>query len=336
MGLWGYVKRIKKLYSSIFFFMNFISVRRAFPRTITLPPYHLIPPSPFPSSSNIIISTLIALLLTSCYENKEGCLDVRSINFSIDADRECDGCCIYPQLKIAFEHKLSASSNTNLTYTDSIYLDGNNNQFRVRDIQFYVSNVRLVREDGSEVYPDDSLQVQLQAPGGIARTANIGDNVALINRSNFTPSEFGTFITTGKFTKVRFTIGLAGNYNQVIPSSLPDSVVNHPLENTTMYVNTDTGFIFNRLQLYNSAIKTDTTYNVFRVLTPHMVNIELALPTTLDVIEGRNVRVTVRINYLKWFEGVNLKSDLSAMVATKIVNNLQNSLSVSAVQLENL
>lgn len=290
----------------------------------------------FSAFQRISVILLFLILLTSCYENREGCLDVRATNFSIDADRECDGCCIYPQLKIAFEHKLTANSNANLTYTDSIYLDGNNNQFRVRDIQFYVSNVRLVREDGSEFYPTDSLQVQIQAPGGTPQTVNIGDNVALVNRNNFTPSEFGRFITTGKYTKVRFTIGLAGNYNRVIPTSLPDSVVNHPLENTAMYVNTDTGFIFNRLQIFNNALKTDTTYRNFRVLNPPTKDIELAFPNALQTIEGYNVRVTVRINYLTWFTGVNFKNDTEATVATKIVNNLQNSLSVSAVQLENL
>lgn len=281
------------------------------------------------------IFLFLLIILSGCYENREGCLDVRAINFGIDSDRECDGCCVFPQLKLAFEHKLNAGNAANLTYTDSVYTDGAGNQIRVRDIQFYVSNVRLVREDGVEIFPTDSLTVQIQVPGGMPQVANIGDNVALVNRNNFTPLEFGTFITTGKYTKVRFNMGLVGNYNRVIPSSLPDSVVNHPLENVTMYINTDTGFIFNRLQIFNSAAKTDTTYRSFRILNPQTNEIELALPATFQIIEGYNVRVTVRINYLSWFAGVNFKNDPEATAATKILNNLQNSLSVSAIQLEN-
>jgi hypothetical protein len=301
-----------------------------------------IPLSPYPPIAyefsgviRFILGIFLFFGITSCYEDRNGCLDLRATNFDIDADRECDNCCVYPQLKLAFEHKLSEdSAGINLTYNTSVYWDGAGNEFRVKDIQFYVSNAYLVREDGTEVYPSDSLNVRIQPPGGDARAQKIADNVALINRNNFTPAEMGRLVSSGNFTKIRFTIGLPDVLNQVIPNSLPDSLVNHPLENTTMYVNADTGFIFNRLQLFTSATLTDTLFTTYKIVQPDSVEVEL--PINLNIVEGFNPKVTVRINYLTWFQNVDLKNDTPASVATKLVQNLQNALTITGVEMEGL
>ncbi len=280
----------------------------------------------------LTIGFFLTFLLSGCYEDRKGCLDPRATNFDIDADRECDGCCVYPQLRLVFEHKLSPDSTANLTYNTEVYKDGVGNEFRVKDIQFYVSDARLVREDGTEVYPTDSLKVSVQPPGDIAQAAKISNNVALINRNNFTPAAMGRFITTGNFTKIRFTVGLKGLLNQVVPTSLPDSLVNHPLENTAMYISADSGFIFNRLQLFTTAAPTDTIFTTFKIRNPEFADIELPLGT--NVLEGFNIQVVIRINYLKWLAGVDLKNDNPATVATKITHNLQNAFSVTRVEMK--
>ena len=64
----------------------------------------------------LTIGFFLTFLLSGCYEDRKGCLDLRATNFDIDADRECDGCCVYPQLRLVFEHKLSPDSTANLTY----------------------------------------------------------------------------------------------------------------------------------------------------------------------------------------------------------------------------
>ncbi len=282
----------------------------------------------------LLFTYLPILLLSSCYENREGCLDSRATNFGIDADRECDNCCTFPQLKLVFEHKLLKDNAANLTYTDTIYKDDFDNEFRVKDIQFYVSNARLVRANGTEVYPTDSLNVNIQPPGSAAQAVKISNNVGLVNRNDFTALEMGTFITSGDFMKVRFNIGLNQILNQVIPTSLPDSVVNHPLENTAMYISADSGFLFNRLQLFNNPTKTDTTFRTIRIFQPDSVQVELPFLGGINILEGFNVRITLRINYLEWFKGINLKTDPPAMLATKISGNLRNSLTVTRVELQ--
>jgi len=287
-------------------------------------------PSPYPP---FLLLLLLILLFNACYNPREGCLDLRATNFEVDADRPCNRCCTYPQLLLVFEHKVQKDSAANLTYTTATYRDGAGNSFRIRDIQFYVSNARLVRADNSEVFPTDSLTVRIQPPGGTPQTATIADNVALVNRNNFSPAEMGTFLTTGSFAKVRFTLGLQPVQNQVLPNSLPDSVVNHPLENTGMYINPDTGFVINRLQLFNDLNQTDTTFTTFRLLQQDTVPVELPIPNPFNLVEGRDLRVIIRINYLDWFKNVNIKTDPPATVATKIRDNLRNAFSITRVEL---
>lgn len=267
-------------------------------------------------------------LLPSCYEPKEGCLDINATNFAVNADNACNNCCEYPILKLAISHKLTADSETNLNYNDSVYIDGAGNSFRIKNIQLFISNIRLVRADGTEVYPSGTVEARITKPDGTINDTTLANNFALVNRSIFNAAEIGTFSTEGTFNKIRFTLGIADPANRIIPASLP---AGHPLRTTGMYVNTDTGYVFNSLEWFNGI--ADTTTTLLRITTePYLREVEL--PLDANIIPGYDVRVTLRINYLTWFADVNLKTDLPATLATKFVNNASNSFSVVSVLLE--
>ncbi len=289
--------------------------------------YHIIP-SPY----HLFIILLIIFTSTSCYEPREGCLDINATNFEVDADRACSNCCTYPVLKFAVSHKLTADSETNLNYNDSVYVDGAGNAFRVKNIQFYISNVRLMREDGTEVRPSGLVETTIVEANGDRRDTMIANDIALVNRSTFSDYNLGTFVTEGKFTQIKFDLGLQSLANQALPSSLPTG---HPLRASGMYVNADTGYVFNRLEWFNSAAVSDTTTTLLKVATEqYRREVTLSIAGSGNVLEGFNVRIRLRINYLTWFENVNLKSDPPATLATKIMNNAANSFSVVAVELE--
>lgn len=271
----------------------------------------------------------LLLLLAGCYEPKEGCLDINAVNFSVKADRPCSSCCTYPTLRMAIAHKLTPNQETNLNFGDSIYTDGAGNRFRLRNIQFLISRVRLVRPDGTEVYPTDTVRVRLQQPNGIIADTVLANNFVLANRNIFTAAEIGTFATEGKFEKLRFTLGIRDVANRIVPTSLPDP---HPLRTEGMYANAETGYIFNRLEWFNHP--TDTI--VTRLLITGESNArEVEVPVNANVLPGFHVRVLLRVNYLLWFADVNLKNDLPAVLTTKFVNNAANSFSVTNVFLEN-
>ncbi|MDX1943255.1 MAG: MbnP family protein [Saprospiraceae bacterium] len=283
----------------------------------------------FKSPHPLILCLLLALNLnlTSCYEPKEGCLDINATNFAVDADNACNNCCEYPILKLAFLHKLNNNSENNLNYNDSIYLDGAGNSFRLKNIQFFISNVRLVRPDGTEVYPSDAIEVEI-TESGTKKDTILANNFAIVSRNIFNASAIGTFANGGSFSKIRFTLGLGDLSNQIIPTSLP---AGHPLRTTGMYVNADSGYVFNSLEWYNGA--SDTTTTLLKIATEsYLREVELPLmPPEVSILEGFDIRVTLRINYLTWFSDVNLKTDAPATLATKFVNNAANSIAVISV-----
>lgn len=289
------------------------------------------PPPLHPST--FLLSLVLALCLTACYEPKEGCLDLRARNFAVDADNACAGCCQYPALKLAVSHKVyNVARDTfyNLVYQDSVYQDGAGNNFRVQNIQFYISNLRFVRPDGTEVPTLDSLNIESTDVNGNVQEINVLDNFALVNRSTFTEFSMGTFIAEGKFSAIRFEVGIANPVNQTMPSSF---LSGHPLANENMYVNADTGFIFNQLAWLNGANKTDTLVTNLNIATESFLR-TIEVPLDISLIEGFDVILTLRVDYAQWFLGIDLKNDTPATLATKITDNLRNSFTVLAVDLE--
>ncbi|HMO37845.1 MAG TPA: hypothetical protein PKC76_08720 [Saprospiraceae bacterium] len=275
------------------------------------------------------LAALWLLTFAACYEPREGCLDLRATNFDVGADNPCpDDCCEYPLLRLAMEHKMVYTDTSfNLNYNDSTYTDGAGNPFRLADIQFYLSNLRLVRADGSEAAPTDSSEVTIFNPDGLREPGQLSNNFALLNRRIFTLATLGTLITEGRFTAVRFTLGVPEAAGRVVLNSLPTA---HPLANPEMYLTPDSGYIFNRLRWFNGA---DTVAQALRIATPvHLREVEL--PLNANLLEGFDIRLTLRCDYRRWFANVNLRNDPPAILATKLADNAANSFSVVSVFLE--
>ncbi len=275
----------------------------------------------------------IFFLVEGCYEPIEGCLDNKATNFQVDADAACSNCCNYPVLKLLVEHKVVYPDATyNFAYNDSIYQDGAGNAFRVKNIQFFLSDFRLIKKDGTELAVRDSLEVEIFQPDGTLQKQFIRDDAALVNRNTFSTYEIGTLVTKGEIRALRFSVGLVAPANSANPASFPTG---HPLRNTVMYFNSDSGYVFNQLQLFNSATLSDTTTTLLEIGTTAFAR-TVEVPLSANVLEGFNIRITLRVNYLQWFQDVNLKTDAPASLATKIVNNAANSFSVVGVVLEGL
>lgn len=272
----------------------------------------------------------LGALLTACTEPKEGCLDINAVNYQVDADRPCADCCEYPTLQFDILHKVRPDSEANLTYEDSIYQDGAGNDFRISDIQFYLSDVALLRPDGSAVRVTDTLQLTVERPGGGAGIQVVTDDFALLNPNDFRSSIIGTFISQGAFSEVRFDVGIEEAANYVDPVLLPEE---HPLALVEMYWNADSGRIYNRLDLFRIEEQTDTLRTLLEIGLPeNLQTVKLPLPTPFELSPGFGPSLVIRIDYLTWFEDVDLKNDDRAVLIQKIVNNLTESFSIIAIE----
>ncbi|MEL6719310.1 MAG: hypothetical protein AAFP82_11385, partial [Bacteroidota bacterium] len=150
-----------------------------------------------------IALVFMALFFQSCYENMEGCLDVNATNFDVAADRECEDCCTYPLLRLAVQHVYTAKvleKDTLVRFNlDKPYTLDSINFFSLTDLRYYISEIKLVRENGDLVDIEEEVEVILLQGLDTVPDFTTKDNFVLIDRSNITPSRIGTFRENGSF-----------------------------------------------------------------------------------------------------------------------------------------
>ncbi len=272
------------------------------------------------------ICGVLSIISVGCYEPEEGCLDANARNFALDADQPCtDDCCEYPTLQIDFQHKAfvdGAIQNINLG--DSIYMDGFGNPFQIKSIQYYLSDLHLVREDGAEVGVEDELTFD-SADGA---TISVADNVVLVNPETFGTQTIGTFNNPSSFTAIRFTLGLNALLNE---ADTLDFSIDHPLgpQENNMYLSQEEGYIFNKIELILNP--TVDTVSQLIILSGQESLINLEFPANFSLDKGFNLKLLLLVDYLTWFEDVNLLSE-EEIIQQRIVNNLAKSFSLVEIE----
>ncbi len=264
--------------------------------------------------------------LSSCFEPQNGCLDVGATNYSIYADDRCNGCCEYPELRIDFQHKVVLPDTIlNLNFSEDVYTDGVGNSFKINDLQYYLTDFRFVREDGTELSVEDTVSVTLNNGSGGSTTEVIEDNFALIDPASFAVPVMGTFRENGAFTAVRFNIGINATADQADPETFEDS---HPLSATNgMYDSERQGYVFNRIELITD-VNVDSIVSVVEIGTaPSLVSVEIPTPD-LFLEPGFNIQTVLFVDYLRWFSTANVLSEDKELLSRQIVDQIADSFSL--------
>lgn len=277
------------------------------------------------------------LLLPACYEPKEGCLDAQATNFDLEADEACSDCCEYPTFQLALQHRIVLIGQEAKRFsTDSVYYDGSGQPFRFENIRFYLSNLRLVRADGTEVPVSNTIELDLYDASGMPRKATVEDNFLLANPIFEQTYTIGNFRESGSsFEKIRFAVGIEGVANEAIPDSLPDDYPLGRIEPALdLHFDQDSGYVFSHIELFRDTTSADTIPVVLRIgTTPYLRVVELSLPSGgYTPTDGFNTLLTLRVNYVEWFQSLNIRQDTPAQMIEKIVQNLANSFSVIAIE----
>lgn len=269
-------------------------------------------------------------LLSGCYQPKEGCLDIDAVNYQVDADNPCDGCCKYPVLRVNFQHKIVLPDTTeNLAYGKP-YSDGAGNRFYLKRIRFYLSDFRLLRADGEEVGVESEVELRIVQPAGDTVREKVENNFALVNPGDFRQKSIGAFRSSGAFNRVRFTIGLSDKAQEALPTGLP---ADHPLSVTDLYRESDHSRLYNRIELYRVPSPSDTLYQDLQLAgAENRRTVELPVSFFLD--PGFNPKIVLRVDYLSWFQNVDLVRDSEAEILRKIVNKLTDSFSLVEIVAE--
>lgn len=278
--------------------------------------------------------SLIALWLcllwlpTACYEPQEGCLDAAATNFDLDADESCDGCCVYPTLKVSFTHRwLTPDEAQPLRLSPSWYTDGLGQPFRIKSIRYYWSDLALITADGLERRPTDSIEMRIVNTPGDTSLYLLPDNFVLADAASSTRRELGTFPYVTSFTQLNAYFGVIDPANQAVPTSLPQR---HPLAPQLggQYLDSQQGYLFAKIELYRDTVPSDTIPITVNISGPaNRFALSLNLPGTLSNARGFNSLLNIQTNYASWFSGVNVRGDLTQLQQA-IFNNIPGSFSV--------
>lgn len=256
------------------------------------------------------VFAVFVCLLSACYEPQEGCLDIRATNFDPTADDPCDNCCTYPNLVIRCTHMAGSVKFTDLPK----FADINNDSFSIEQVRLVISDVTLVRDDGSSINITDTVTYVEGTD-----TTLLPDSYAILSTGIF-DATVGTLPAEGTFVKLRFKVGVVPD--GIWPGGFPTG---HPLTDATLYDQTF-GFRYNTLTINRFDPEATTNYIL---LTPgYLAEVEVPFTTPLDAREGYDTIVKLKIDHQKWFTGI----DLSASDGDILDLILQNTPTVFSIE----
>lgn len=279
------------------------------------------PPAPLQArNAAFILTAFLALLaFSSCYDPREGCLDIEATNFDAAADDNC--CCTYPTLRLT----LLPRFDTLVWKPDTAYEYAPGRWFRLHQAVFYLSDFQLV-QGGTAFSVSDTLGLSVFGTAGDTLREVFTNDFQLIRRTteNYT---VGTFRPAGAFESVRFRVGLPNAAQRVIPALTPEG---HPLrpQNEGLWLGADTGFVALKL-VFSRDTFSSTVPDTLVFSRPDFAGVVVQTNGVFQHESGFDFSLKLTADYRALFEGVDLTAvDIPAW-KTRIVANLPAALRVS-------
>lgn len=264
----------------------------------------------------------LPLLLPSCYEKEEGCLDIRAVNFDAGADVACENCCTYPKLSVRVEHRVILPDTTIPFRYDSLYSVSAfpDVGFRIHRLRYFISAIRLMGPGGEGSVQDTITLYLSQNPGDTTPVPAVNDFV-LADRGFLQAAQLGNWEGDGIFDRLEFILGVHPDLQACIPSKAP---AGHPMGAQAAEFNwvEGTGYISNFL-MYSLEDQPGDTIRV-PIATPVPVSVGLDPP--LELNPGFNVQLSLFFNYLAWLEGLNLATASPELIEQKYATQASNAL----------
>ncbi len=243
--------------------------------------------------------------ICSCYTKTEGCLDLDATNFNPTYDVNC--CCGYPSLVLFTTSNWKVKPLRN----DTFYVDAGGNKFKINSIKYYISNIRLVKEDDTEFRVQDTLNLN--------NNLSITDDYKILI-ANELQSTIGKIKLNGKLKSIKFSLGLDSNATNVNPTEITIGK-GLAINKDSMYDFNKQMYIFNKISYTFDSIPQYISYGGLST------KIELNLPTNYQVIRGKNITLEMIVDYNKWFESIDFKKDNSMTQINKLLSNIGKSFS---------
>ena len=282
-----------------------------------------------------VLMTFVVLFFSNCYEAQEGCLDLGATNYDVTADDSCPDCCTYPSLNLAFRHLIVPTTMPDT----SVFLRYNTfyptfesptDTFTIERIRYFLSEIRLVRPNGEEVHVLDSITVEIDG-----NDVTLEDSFAKVDRDIIRTVNVGTLRTEGEFSAIRFFVGLAPELLNIDPNSVASTSELDVVGDTLLYIDTiNIGYLSSLIEFNRDTVSTIDSTRVEIFENTDLIEVPFAETFTLN--PGFDIKVTLNVDYLKWFQGINIPATDQSMVndalRSQIIENIVTSFSISTVE----
>lgn len=262
--------------------------------------------------------------LASCFEPKQGCLDLAAVNFDANADKDCEeaGCaCVYPKLQVTVDQRYDS-----LPYRrDSAYVGLNGKAFRLHDVVFYLSDFQVFK-DALPFVVSDTLGLRAFSTFGNDTLRPVFRNDFQLVRLETQTYAVGDFRESGIFSEVQIRFGLDSDANRVIAPLAP---ANHPLSTQTdsLWEGKNRGFVF--LQVVVGRDLASPLNDTLRFTAADVGDFFIAESRQFLHTEGTDFRLRLRTDYKKLLGNVDWTTGSPAVWKQQVVANLPQVFQVS-------
>jgi hypothetical protein len=164
--------------------------------------------------SNLYFFVFLSVLsLFSCYEEKEGCLDIFASNYDVSADFACMECCDYPTASLDLSHTFN---NEPYKLNDSI-ANNINSYFKVISQKIFISDIFIF--DGKEKIDFIINETYTFNDGKKEKKPK---NYTLID-ANSKINPFANIRYSGKCDSIELRLGMSDYYDDIKKNVIPSS-----------------------------------------------------------------------------------------------------------------
>ena len=251
------------------------------------------------------------MLITSCYEPVEGCLDTDARNYNVNADDACNDCCTLPEFDLLISYLLNGESYS--FGNDTIV--GSNSSFVLNDFHLILSGIALRDVVDSTLTWEDVITLY-NSDGSVSD--RLEHNFRYFSKSSFRGSIKGMRYA-GNISSLDFLIGLPEDINFYNKDSLDQ---NTELDNVpSQYYSSSNGYQFYSFTIEDLEGNTTTISNSNSYpLIPVTVDI-----SPLDIIRGFDAESNISLDFGVLFEGIDLIEMNDSEIKDVITNNFPGS-----------
>jgi hypothetical protein len=259
----------------------------------------------------------ILFFVVSCYEPVNDCLDILATNYEVSSDEACDDCCTYPTLSLKLEHTMLDSLDFN---EDSTYLTRFSDTYQIKNLQYFISDFKVLGED--LVYKGVVETIEIIDINGNKVSGE--DNFIFVTTDEDSYN-FGTFLSPGNYSKIRFLLGLEVVVNHGDLSSLDSD---HPLLSSqdSMYIDQENGYYFTKMKLVLDPTNTNVSNSISISGDLNLVVVEI--DHEFSAAMGDNLSFTIKADYSNWFNNQELSTLESEEIASNIVGFAASAFSI--------